>query len=120
MYIIPDRPDWREARHKIKDAVAVGIDLNNTVTPSAVITEIKSDGFQVNIGGLRDINLKWSCLEYCWKDLCNEGIYDKSVFKNPFEQAFIDCDSLDFLMQRLLRRSGLLKVENKEQIRLPL
>ena len=120
MYRISNRSDWRDARHKIKDAVAVGTDLNNTVSPSAVITKINSDGFRVNIGGVREIELKWSILEYCWKDLCNEGVYNRSVFENPFEQMFLDSDSLDFLVRRLLKRSGLLSIDDEEQIDLQL
>ncbi len=120
MYRISNRTDWGDARHKIKDAVAVGIDLNNTVTPSAVITQIKTDGFEINIGGLRNIELKWSVLEHCWKELCDEGVYDQSIFDNPFEQASLDCDSLDFVICRLLKKSGLLCCENKDQMKLPL
>ena len=116
MYRISERSDWRHARYKIKNVVAVGADLNNTVSPSAVVTQIIPDGFEVNIGGLRNIKLKWSVLECCWKELCHEGVYDQSVFTNPFGQAFLDSDSLDFLVRRLLRKSGLLGIGDKEQM----
>ena len=120
MYRISDGTDWRNARHQIKNALAVGTDLNNSVIPSAIITQINSDGFEVNIGGLRNIELKWSILEYCWKELCDEGVYDQSIFAHPFGLAFLDSDSLDFLVRRLLRKSGLLSNGNKEQMMLQL
>ena len=120
MYRISNRIDWGDARHKIKDAVAVGTDLNNSFSPSAVITKINSDGFKVNIGGMRNIELKWSTLECCWKEFCSEGVYDRSVFENPFEKMYLDSDCLDFLVRRLLRRSGLLTIGDKKQMNLPL
>lgn len=120
MYRISGQSDWADARHQIKRTVVVGTDLNNTVSPSAVITQINSDGFRVNIGGLRNIELKWSLLEYCWKEFCDEGVYDQTVFDNPFGKAFLDSDSLDFLVRRFLRISGLLSINNKEQMNLPL
>ena len=118
MYRISERSDWRHARYKIKNVVAVGADLNNTVSPSAVVTQIIPDGFEVNIGGLRNIKLKWSVLECCWKELSKDDVYDQSVFKNPFEQAFLDCDCLNFVVRRLLRKSGLLSRCDEEQINL--
>lgn len=120
MYRIPYRTGWRVARRQIKNAMVVGTDLNNSISPSAVITQINSDGFKVNIGGLRNIELKWFILEYCWKELCDEGVYDQSVFDHPFGLAFLDSDSLDFLVRRLLRKSGLLSNANQEQLNLQL
>ncbi|MCP4704810.1 MAG: hypothetical protein GY865_09395 [candidate division Zixibacteria bacterium] len=119
MYKISNQTDWRDARHKIEDAIAVGIDLNNSISPSAVITQINTDGFNINIGGLRDIELKWSILEHCWKELCDDDdCLDRTGFENPFGQALLDEDSLNFLVCRLLKKSGLIVIDNKGQMKL--
>ena len=51
------------------------MDLNNSITPSAVVTDICADGFDVNLGGLRNIKLKWAVVENCWKEFCQAGIW---------------------------------------------
>ena len=120
MYRISDHSDWHDARFKIKNAMMVGLDLNNSIIPSAIITKIKPDGFEISIGGLRSIELKWSMLEHCWKDLCSESVYDQSILKSPFERVYLDCDCLNFVVRRLLKKSGLLSNEIKEQLNLNL
>jgi len=96
------------------------MDLNNSITPSAVVTDICADGFDVNLGGLRNIKLKWAVVENCWKEFCQAGIYDKEKCCNSFGRAFLDPDCLDFVIRRLFKRSGLLKSDHDDQIKLPL
>ncbi len=118
MYRISQNADWRKARFDINRSIAVGIDLNNSITPSAVITDINSDGFIINLGGLRNIKLKWSLVEYCWRELCHDGLYGQNIYDNPFGKAFLDSDCLDFIIRRLFSRSGLLESANSDQMQI--
>jgi len=120
MYRVSQAANWRHARKNIQNALKIGIDLNNSITPSAVITNIYADGFDINLGGLRDIKLKWSVVESCWRELCQAGVYDKSKCCSSFGQAFVDPDCLDFVISRLFKKSGLLRAESNNQIDLSL
>lgn len=120
MFRVSREIDWRSARQNIRNTLSIGMDLNNSITPSAVVTDISPDGFDVSLGGMRNVKLKWSVVESCWKELCEAGIYDKEKCCNPFGRAFLDPDCLDFVIQRLFKRSGLLKKDPDDQMKLSL
>ena len=118
MYKISNAIDWRHARKIIKEAIVVGLDLNNTVYPNAIVTEIDNYGFTIRIEGMRNIKVKWFLLEHCWKTLYKDGIHGQDEYCNLFGQEFIDVDSLDFLITRIFKRSGILEPEKTDQLQI--
>ena len=111
MYTISPISGWREARQLIEEAITVGTDMNNALSPSAIVVDKNRYGFTINVGDIKVLDLKWFIIEHCWREMCDEGRYDQRVYRSQFGQAFMESDCLDFILRRIFRKSGLIELK---------
>jgi len=79
--------EWEEARAEIHNNIKVGVDLNTTRSTYRFVRTVPPPYFRVQIGAnkKRDIvNIPWSMLEECWRELNETDRYDCKVFEKYY------------------------------------
>ena len=81
--------EWEEAKRRISCKVKVGDNLKTIRSSDRFVRAVPPLHFRVQIGAnkKRDfVDIPWTMLEKCWRELNKTGKYDCKVFEALFEK----------------------------------
>ncbi len=99
--------EWKEAHQIIEENIIPETFLKTGENRDFIVTKKNYDGFQINLGNNKSIDLKWFILEHCWKALNERRIFNNNIFHELFGCYCLDEECYAKIVGQVFQKAGL-------------